>query len=137
MTKNNVLSLFGMIALLSAALLYVLGMSAVNHGNGVFAGLMWLFWGAAALFALILVLLPLFIWRFYPSAGLAGAGAAAAVAADPGPPLDMPASADADEDDEEFSDAPEDDGEQLFGDEDFEDDFEDDFDGDFADDDKF
>ena len=49
----------------------------------------------------------------------------------------MPASADADEDDEEFSDAPEDDGEQLFGDEDFEDDFEDDFDGDFADDDKF
>ncbi len=133
MNKKQVLGLSLITAIPGAGLLYFLVMAAINHGGGVFGGLMWLFWGGAAVGSAVVTVAPLLIGLFYPAAGFAAAAPAGAAAALS--PSDA-APAVHETDDDEFGEPMEDDGEQLFDDE-FEDDFEDDFDDDFEDDDKF
>lgn len=136
MSKKQVLMVSLVAALPAAFLLYVLIMAAVNHGNGVFAGLMWLFWGLVLLGGGFLAVFPLLIGLFYPASGFGAPVLAGAAGAGLLPAQEGLAGADEDEeyadDDEEYSDEAADDGEQLFEEDALEDDFED-FEGDFED----
>ncbi|MCA9201849.1 MAG: hypothetical protein KDA59_02320, partial [Planctomycetales bacterium] len=82
MTKKQVLSISLVTALPAAFLLYVLIMAAVNHGGGVFSGLMWLFWGLALLPGAFLAVFPVLVQLFYPAEGFSPAVAEAPA---PGP----------------------------------------------------
>lgn len=139
MSKKQVLLLSLVTAIPGGGLLYFLVMAAINHGSGVFGGLMWLFWGAAALGAAIVTVAPILIGLLYPAAGLAGAvaGAAGAAGAAMTPLAPGEAMPTQHEDDDDLGDELVDDGEQLFDEDALDDDFDDDFDGDFEDDDEF
>lgn len=136
MTKKQVFGVSLVTALPAAFLLYVLIMAAINHGSGVFAGLMWLFWGLALLTGAFLAAFPLLVQLFYPAEGFAPAAAAAPAL---GPVQDADLS-EIDEDEDELADDDGledgdeivDDGEQLFEEDALDDDY-DDFEGGFDD----
>ncbi len=141
MTKKQVLSVSLVAAIPAALLLYVLVMAAVNHGNGVFAGLMWLFWGLAVLGGAFLAVLPVLVQIFYPAQGFLPAAASSAPSReikdaeyeDDELEDDEPGDS---EDAEEFAEEDEaEQGEQMFDEDALEDEF-DEFEGDFGDDDK-
>lgn len=138
MSKKQVLLLSLVTAIPGAGLLYFLVMAAMNHGGGVFGGLMWLFWGLAAFGGAIVTFAPLLIGLWYPAAGFAAAAAGTTGAAVMTPLDESPVLPAEDEvDDADFEDLPDDDGEQLFDEDTLDEDFDDDFDGDFEDDEKF
>jgi hypothetical protein len=78
MSKKQLILTSLVAALPAAALLYVLGMAAMNHGSGVFGGLRWLPWGIAALCGSGTAVIPVLIVLFPRIAGMAPATVAAA-----------------------------------------------------------
>lgn len=131
MSKKQVFLMSLLAALPAAFLMYVLIMSAVDHGANVFSGMKWLFWGLAALGGAIAAFAPILIMLLYPAQGFAPAMAA---------PLSPVSVSDAEGavDDDELTDNEvgfEDEGEQLFEDDAMGDEFDDELEVGFDDDD--
>lgn len=135
MSKKQVLLVSLLAALPAAFLLYVLIMAAVNHGGGVFAGLMWLFWGLVLAGGGFLAALPVLVQLFYPAEGFGSPMPAGGPGLMPADDQDLQEAGS----DEEYEDGEEgfddeqaegDSGEQMFEEGAMDDDFEE-FDGDF------